>query len=263
MNKHVFVMIRYSVLTESKDSWVIGRDADTEQYKEKLFSHERLTLHQELFLNVTLPSLRKMNSSNTTVLVFTSDELPSPFIDNLNKAVKEDDNIKIITLPRSGRVIVQMHTHLLSELVNFDSDTVYATVRLDDDDALSKDFYHGLNKYLNKEFVGYAVSFPRGIAGIYENGGYSGFYEINQPKIALGLSFINFFKKDNDVKSPVSVFGLGNHTKIDEKHFLVIDNCKPMYIRTVHGQSDAYSKSLLSKATSGSNVDAGFNVSSF
>lgn len=256
-------MIRYSVLTESKDSWVIGRNADTDKYKEKLFSKERLDLHENLFFNVTLPSLRKMDQTKTTVLVFTSEELPDPYITNLQQEVKGDENIKIVKLPRKGRIIGQMNQFLKKELDTFGSDLIYATVRLDDDDALSKDFCSSISKYLNEDFVGYAVSFPTGVAGIYEADNYKSFYKIYQPKIALGLSFINSYKKSRKKMDYVSVYSLGNHTKVDEKHPLILDSAKVMYVRTVHGQSDAYSKVLNKKVVSGIPLDSDFSLFSF
>lgn len=263
MKKHVFVMIRYSVLAESKNSWVIGRDVDTEAYKEKLFSEERLTLHQELFFNVTLPSLRKMDNKSTTVFIFTSDELPELYLNNLFDEVSKDNNFKIIKLPRKGLMTGQMHSVLQKELDTFNDDVLYATVRLDDDDALSERFDKELSKYLNNGFVGYAVSFPVGVAGMYEDGEYKSYYQISQPKIALGLSYINSMKKGKKAKQPISIFGLGNHTKVDEKAPLILDVGKPMFLRTVHGQSDAYSKKLKEKVNGGIFLEKGFSFSSF
>lgn len=256
MNSHIFVMIRYSVLTESKSSWAIGRDEEVENYKRKLFLEARLDLHQDLFFNATLPSVRKLNPDKSTVLIFTSDELPSFYINSLNNEIKNDKNIKVISLPRTGRIVGQMHNVLNEELHQLPEDTLYATVRLDDDDILSSSFQDSLEKYMNKAFVGYAISFSKGIAGIYEAGRYVSFYEIVQPKIALGLSFINFYSRKNGLDCPpVSIYGLGNHTKIDENHPLIIESKMPLYIRTVHSQSDAFGEKLKNKMMSGKEIE--------
>ncbi len=262
MKKHVFVMIRYSVLTESKESWVIGRDATTEEYKKKLFANDRLALHQKLFFNVTLPSLRKMNAERTTVLVFTSDELPDPYLSDLMKETSGDKNIKVLKLPRDCRVIGKMENQLNKELQGFNEDVLYASVRLDDDDALSGKFFKALSKYLTKDFVGHVVSFP-GVAGMYDNDEYSDFYAIHQSKIAMGLTLINYVKKGEKATKPISIYGLGNHVKVDEKAPLILDESSVMYLRTVHGQSDAYSNKLKQKMNKGSALGSGFSLDRF
>lgn len=248
MKQHAFVMIRYSVLSKNNNAWVIGRDNGFEEYKQELFSEERMTLHEQLFFNVTVPSLKNMSPDKTTILLFTSEELPEENMKKLIGLSEEMKNLEVIPLSSSGGVIGKMQSHLTKKLDSFDQDICYATIRLDDDDALADDFESEIYKYIDPLYRGHAVSFSNGYEGIYEDGGYSVFTERKSPKIAMGLSFIQVYEKGSGLKD-ISVYGLGNHTKVDDKYPTVINPIKPMYIRTVHAGSDIFANSF-SKKTS-------------
>lgn len=241
MKKHAFVMIRYSVLSENNAAWVIGRDNEFEKYKQELFSDARMSLHEELFFNVTLPSLQKMSADKTTVLVFTSEALPEKNMQRLLLAQQKCPNMDVVPLSSQGGVIHKMQQLLLEKLNTFGEEVCYATVRLDDDDALADDFETELYKYIEPQFAGHAISFARGYEGIYEQGAYSTFTERHSPKIAMGLSLIQVYRP---VQPPsiLSVYSLGNHTKVDEKHPLIVNPLAPMYVRTVHPGSDVFAK---------------------
>lgn len=263
MAKHVYVLVRYSVLSEGSGAWVLSKSNSLDDYKKSLFAKKRLDLHQEIFFKVTLPSLKKMDSAHTTVLVFTSKELPEKYMKALIDEASKYENIKIIPLPVKGSVTTQMHECLEEELKVFEEDLCYATVRLDDDDALSKYFYKEVKKYLSKGFAGYAISFPKGVAGIYEDGVYKSFHRIKRPKIAMGLTYVNFYSNGHRLKKPESVFALGNHTKVDRKHPLIIDSGREMFMRTVHVESDIYSEELKDGLSQSPDVKNSFSISAF
>ncbi len=254
MRKHVFVMIRYSALTESSGSWAIGRDKSFESYKETLFSPERLRLHEKLFREVTLPSLMRMDRQLTTVLIFTSDELPENHLKNLNDMVNGLDNFKIVLLPRSGKLISHMHDCLYQQLQLFKEDVCYATVRVDDDDALSNDFFKHIFEYVKPAYQGHAISFALGVVGFFDGVKYVGFNKRKSPLTALGLSFINVFKMTDRKPNPLSIYGLGKHSNIDERHPVIMLSKKIMYIRTMHEESDVYSLDLKKKFLKGEAV---------
>lgn len=251
MKQHIFILIRYSILTQSRGAWVIGRDKEFEDYKAHLFDSQRLAIHEKLFKEVTVPSLSKMKKSDTTVLVFTSDELPEPFASNLHQIAKAAGNIKIFGLSRNQPAIARMHYHLSKELESFDEDVCYATVRLDDDDALADSYYDGLSKYLSPEFVGHSVSFAQGYAGLYDGNSYTTFYPMNLPKCALGLAHVHLYNKGKRISKTPSIYALGAHTRIDEKAPLILSSEKSMYIRTIHKGSDMYGEKMLKKVSGG------------
>ncbi|MGO2383123.1 MAG: glycosyltransferase [Halomonas sp.] len=242
MHKHIFVMIRYSVLTKSKSAWIIGKDQEFEEYRQTLFSSSRLKLHEELFEKVTFPSLCQMSEASTTVLVFTSDELPDENRNKLERLVGNKQNVKILTVSRDEAVIHKMNSELIKVLKGFDGDVCYATVRLDDDDALADTFEDELLRYVAPEFDQHAVSFPVGFNAYYEEGKYVAFKSIKYPMIALGLSYINVFYQLGKEPFKVSAYSLGNHRTIDERFPVIMKSHVPMFVRTIHEESDMYQK---------------------
>lgn len=245
MKKHIFIMIRYSVLTKSQNSWDIGREVDFEVYKEKLFSPGRLELHENLFENVTFPSLCEMDERSVTALIFISDELPAVNKERLLRVVDKKSNLKVVEVSRSERVVGKMNSELFKELSAFGSDVCYATVRLDDDDALADNFENELWNYVSPEFSGHAVTFSQGYNAFYDIDGYTGFQFVKYPLIALGLSYIDVFRSgDKEVKS---VYSLGKHTTIDERYPVILKSKLPMYVRTIHKASDIYHRKFKGK----------------
>lgn len=242
MKKHIFIMIRYSVLTKNKNAWVIGKNQEFDAYKSKLFSESRLRLHEKLFKSVTFPSLCEMSENRTTVMVFLSNELPAANKKNLFNLVGKKGNFKVIEVSKDENVNEKMDSEVLRELNKFEEDICYATVRLDDDDALADDFEKELLVYLAPEFKSHAISFSKGYNAYYENDAYIAFKLIKYPLIALGLSYINIFEKSNKKPSKVTVYSLGNHTKIDERFPVIIKANAPMFFRTIHEESDIYQR---------------------
>lgn len=247
MDKHIFIMIRYSVLTKSKDAWVIGKNQAFTDYKNKLFSSSRLQLHERLFRDVTFPSLCEMNPTTTTVMIFISDELPQVNKTALMEVVGNRQNFKVLEVSKSDSVIGKMNSELLKVLRLRDKDVCYATVRLDDDDALADDFEKALIKYVAPEFDQHAISFSKGYNAFYEDNKYLSFQEIKYPLIALGLSYINVFRKEGELPYKTSVYSLGNHTKIDERFPVITKADTPMYLRTIHKESDIYHRKFKEK----------------
>lgn len=246
MKKHVFVLVRYSVLTQYNGAWVIGRDNDFESYKAALFDPQRLKLHTALFKSITLPSLLKMNKEKTTVLVFVSSEMPKKYLDAIKEVSLRYSHIKVVEVGVSQSLPKIMHNKLALELDGLGDDVCYASVRLDDDDALADDFYPALFKYVEPSFVGHSISFAKGYAGLYENGRYTNFYAQVYPKLALGLAHIHLYRQGQALEVP-SIYALGGHTKIDERAPVIVDSRNSMYIRTIHEASDMFSSNIRSR----------------
>lgn len=255
MHKHIFIIIRYSVLTESQSSWEIGRDKNNEEYKNRLFDHNRLSLHERLFREVTVPSINSMitaqNQDNLTVLVLTSEELPSPYLENLHDLLAPYPWFKVFPLPSNKKMYELINSTFRNELGKFNGTVCFATTRLDDDDALASGFMNELLKYLSPSFNGFCVSFSNGVAGIYDKntGTYRSFHSYYYPKIALGLSYINTYEPVTKslAFNETTIYSLGKHTTVDFKRPTIIDARNPMFLRTFHTASDSIGKAQISK----------------
>lgn len=243
MKSKIYIMIRYSILAKSRSAWVIGRDVSDDEYREKLFSESRLNMHEFLFSNVTLPSIEAANKPiEVEVLIFTSVFLPQKYMERLKGIVNQYSWARLITLDDSDRAARMMDQHLLKEVRKDGQSKVFSTVRLDDDDALSKNYFENLAKYTDDKYLGFAVSFHKGLKGRFEGDTYSNFEVANYPKCAQGLAFVSKYEGGEHTPPDLSIYSLGNHTKIDEKHPVILDASFVSYIRTMHVESDIFRK---------------------
>ncbi|MGM8849349.1 glycosyltransferase [Salinicola halophyticus] len=239
MEKHIYFIIRYSAYTKARGAWQIGKNVTAAEYKASLFSESRLNLHQELFFGVTLPTLKAIAATvSATALVFISDELPSVYKDALLKASEKFSWLKIVRARSDKGLVSQIDKAVESKIKEFADDVCYATVRLDDDDALAPDFGIELNKYLKPEFSGMGVTFSKGVFAIYDQGVYSAFYHYKKMNNAQGLAFVGTRSQSLQRNIPMTVFGTGNHTSIDERFPTVNDSSKIMFLRSEHDGSD-------------------------
>ncbi|WP_010276881.1 glycosyltransferase [Paenibacillus senegalensis] len=242
IKKHKFIMIRFSVFNPRQIGWQIAKDVQLEEYKEKLYSNERLTLRQELFQKITLPSLLalKPDPEQLTLMVCTSQELPKKFLDELMDLLRPIPWAKIIILDSQKDIITSMGESIHKELIKFNETVYYSTTRLDDDDALAVYFMDELDKYLSFQYSDFCLSFASGFGGIYNGNSYDTFHAENIPRSAQGLTYINTFIPGKKVNTKyLSVFGLGSHTKVDRVKPTILDSRRPMFLRTLHSNNDS------------------------
>ena len=247
MKKHMYIIMRYSMLTNDGATWKIGREVeDFNSYKNQLFEPERLKFHEKLFENIAFQSILNqnydLNAGDFTLLILTSNLLPKENLRKLTDIISPHPWAKIIQLEPNGSQGSLIKKALKSEIENFKEKVCYSTTRLDDDDALASGFLNELYKYVNPQFSGYCISFGSGYAGMYDekNDHYESFYEYYYPKIALGASYINIYdplfnKYDHE---SISVYHNGNHVYTDKKRPTIVDSRKPMFMRTFHSKSD-------------------------
>ncbi|MFC3285778.1 glycosyltransferase [Litchfieldella rifensis] len=246
MNAYCVGIVRYSILSYTQGGGWETFSQDLDEYQRKLFDPGRLALHQRLFSEVTLASLDsqsvELSKDWFTLLVLTSTELPKEnraFLEQLN-ASRDWMEIKALPPENPGMGAAVM------ECLKARVDTpVYATLRLDDDDALANDYFARLSPYLAPRFRNFAVSFASGYAGLHNGEGYTRFKQYYQPNVALGLASIHdkqqLTKKTGEAKQ---IFQLGNHTKIDRRVPVILDSRQPAYIRTVHEHSDSAKRTV-------------------
>ncbi|WP_447529189.1 glycosyltransferase [Vreelandella sp. TE19] len=239
MRKHSFFLIRYSVFTKSKSAWAIGNSVEMEVYKKNLFDRDRLLTHQALFENVTLPGLDSMvDPARATALVFISQELPDEFESRLRELADERTWLKIVKVRSEKALNRQIDLRVAKEIETLEYPLCYATVRLDDDDALASDFCDVLEQHMQPHHEDYCVTFPEGILSVYDGNAYTGHYQHRQINNAQGLAFVKTVASKDEVEEPFAVFSTGNHTNVDKRYPVVMDSRRRMFIRTEHAHSD-------------------------
>lgn len=252
MKKVFLVSVRYTLLSPSfvPKTFLRLESVGYDRFKQEMLQPSRLDFRLKLFCDFALPSLQKFNheaindSSGEVVfkvLINASSLLPVQHKEKLLEIEKDNDFLEVIFSPEENANIRQLTLKKMKKLHgDSDDDTLFLTMRMDDDDALSNDFYEKLNKYARKEFSGFGVSFPNGYIGYLDDGGgLIGFRNYNKPKIAIGLCYIKFMKKIQK-KGFKSIYCFGSHGMLDRKAPVIIDSSFKSYVRTAHIASDVY-----------------------
>lgn len=241
LDKRIFIIIRYSVLTKSQAVWAIGKGSSFEDYRARLFAPDRLALHEKLFNAVTLPALddiAKNTSITMSVLLITSQELPEAHRAYLADVASLRPWLEVIAVSAEKKVNKVIEQQVAKRLLRHERDVCYATVRLDDDDALASDFGQKLECYVQPHFAGMCVTFAKGVLGVYDGQCYQQSYHFYKPNVALGLSMINTRERAANGQGPWTVYAAGNHRSVDERYPTIVDSSQIMFLRTEHEASD-------------------------
>ncbi len=217
---NIVFLTRFSIFETNIKAWRINKHNDIGNYKKKLFDKDRLENRFNNFEKICLPSILQQTSHQWKWHIGISDQLPNTY------------KQKIASLCTDRRI----HIYPVSGINHFvdlcdQSDTNYATVRLDDDDALNANFCNKLLDY--KSYDKQVISFPFGSRVILDNNKICYGTEVFYPKIALGLSAINF-----------NILRAGDHSSIDSRYKVVYNNTKDMYYVNCGQYSESQRKFL-------------------
>ena len=246
LEQQVFIIIRFSMLLKHKNKWKAGENSETWfQYKENILSEKRLKFRMKLFKEITLPSLVgqsvDFDKNNVKVIVATSEELPKEYMQNLDGISKKYPWFEVL---KTSEDFAGFKKYLLYRLAEKKQSVNVATIRLDDDDALSKDFVSRVLEYQKKSINGYALTFANGYAGVYSTDSERivSFKEYFYSKFSAGLTY---FDRYNPVDKGFehkygTVYSLGSHVEVDKKVPLIVDPRGRGFIRTIHEEADTY-----------------------
>jgi hypothetical protein len=211
------------------------------QYKAELLSPSRLNNRQEIFSKLTLPSLIALNASKSadvelTVQIVTSEDLPATNKDFLGALVREHDFIEVkyhsYTKASVNRDLIEYVEGRVKE------GEMYASVRLDDDDALSVAWMEEISRHLIPTFDDYVLSLASGLGVVLNEK--NEITDVSRVKIrccGIGLAYIS--RKKNEPRYVYSIFQCSSHSKIDDKYRTVIYAKGDFYIRTYNTFNDS------------------------
>lgn len=256
IGKHIFFLIRYSIIQPQQKGWRVAENS-LEKYISEILSDKRLDIREQMFENITIPSLKNQaftHDTRSTVIIMVSDLLPAPRMERLRQITRclEGTHSVIITRIRSGVAstnsfeyagINEATKQIIKETLGQTNKAILATVRLDDDDGLSENYIIELSKHIKEDFAGYAVSFAYGLEGYYDESrkDISDIRHLYFPKNAQGLAYIFKYVPAENFKNTekINVFNLGNHVKIDEQFPVIVYAKEPMYFRTLSKTNDS------------------------
>ncbi|WP_083306364.1 glycosyltransferase [Corynebacterium sp. HMSC068H04] len=166
----VIVVTRFSVFSPSAGGLRLRQEfgSNSEEFERRLFAPERLDKRLDILSHITVPALADASISHNIIhLVQYSENLPDRYKLALAELSEKFEFFKPILVSDSS-----MADSVRDEVSSWGAGFrgLYAWVRLDDDDVLSKSYFDSLERYLIHENIGMAVSFPIQAATLYSNG---------------------------------------------------------------------------------------------
>lgn len=223
---------RYSLWKPGNASWKASAGnvfRSESEYRDYLFSEERLSLRASIFIESSLPQLAAGSvNHNYHHVVSYSDLLPLKHQELLEAAAEKYDFL-----------VLDRHTNHSLDLAQFAAEkfgrgSVYGQFKLDDDDVLSVKYFDHMSRYLSSSFVGMQVSFALGFTGIMHESSISRLSQSYYPMINLGLLGVNQINGDGSLLGPAWVA----HTRSDRSNPVILDSTAPLYFRALHATND-------------------------
>ena len=273
-----FPIVRYSILS-AKGGGFRTYSPDIDEYRKRLFAPERMSRREFLFENVLLQSLKAqtkpMDPSWVKLFVLTSMHLPAENRRILEEMLAPYPWAEIITdtpehshteilrqsiavaiqanAPRKRRKTSREPWWRLWKRMRVKPEQVppkkirrivpYMTHRIDDDDALSMDFFRRTQKLNRKLFINSCISFSRGYAALLDGGGRMvEFRELIHVNAAQGLTHVGGFDLESgEFTTRIwNVFRAGPHRTVHLRGCRTIIDCrKPSFIRTLYRGQDS------------------------
>jgi len=243
----VILFVRYSVVVaDGATGAFLASQASRDDYIASLLDPERLKIRAFLFKNVVLASLCgqtvDIDPAWFRLAVSTSHHLPSEARRDLEDAVRPYPWAKVET----DRSFSAITTDFLSEGAS-GVPLCFASMRLDDDDALGRTYLESVVRYCREPFVDHIVSYTSGYVARFKRKQLrlTRFGVRYHPLNSVGMTYIGRFdpatKAITSQKS--SVFEAGSHARVDRSFPVVSNAVKPMFLRCIHGGQDTASVS--------------------
>lgn len=229
-------LIRFSLLTKNPAAyWELARSVDQDDFERELFSEHRMRKRFQLFEALTLPSLDAQHDKKFKIIIMTSDKLPQKWRERLSFISNNRDYLHIKFFNDSTSIKDAAFRSVYEECSSHEPNL---TFRIDDDDALHRDFVGSLREGVSTKLVegsivgGEILTFPKGIY-LKSHSGALKAGVVSYPLIGLGLSLYSCNSKHG------TVFSLGNHYNIDRARSIILRPEELYWIRSVYDESDS------------------------
>ncbi len=256
MRKPIFIITRYSVVGKAQHTWNLAREASSHSdYKARLLAPGRLQSRLSVFRAVTIPSVLAQLPTAQALhwIVLIAADLPAEQLAELTRSLQPVERagvaVSLVKVADSDEVAdvelgvypgMGMAARLAITVALDGNAATFASVRLDDDDALAAGYLSALSPYVAPEFVGKHISFPLGVQAIFTGATrpLTDARLVDKPVIALGLAFINSFDGSVFFAPEVHVLNFGNHSDVIAKTPVISDRGLLAYLRVLTETSD-------------------------
>ncbi|MDQ0095935.1 glycosyltransferase [Paeniglutamicibacter psychrophenolicus] len=231
---------RFSVYSPKSGAWKASngsRFRSEPEYREYLFSDERLAGRSAIFFNLSLPQLAAASKGHgVRHLISYSEYLPEKYQDRLREAAAAH-NFLILDKQVAGQAPKTVESVARASMFSettADPYQPFGVYRLDDDDLLPINYFDLNARYVKSEFVGMQVSLGTGITAIYMEGKFYNARRSYHPMLGIGYMSIQNFSGDGTLNSPPAVM----HNTADRHYPVVMDSKRLGYVWTRHIEQD-------------------------
>ena len=185
--------------------------------RDNFFRPEYLDYRLNIFRNVTLKSFQEQTDKDFNILLLHSENLPEKYKDIFKRMEEDNSFLHNIYIPDSeieGKDYVNAVEGSV-DYVEFVND-MSINFRIDNDDALPRDYIKRLKEFLRPEFSGFVISFPN--VSIIQRNKANNFLRQEKyfPSNSIGLAYVT--AKDQYK----TIMTLGDHGKINQKHPMIL-----------------------------------------
>jgi len=213
----VYFITRFSIYDPNFRGFRITKQYDPKEYERRLFDKKRMDFKFDVFREVTFPSIINQGFKDWIWHIYISDRLPTDYKKQLFDLTKWHQNIKIFQ--------VKDFKEFFEKTSSYDYEKPFATVRIDDDDALSPLFAEKLQKY--EKNVGSVINFTDGRLAKYIHGKLKIGKKISEKNNAQGLAGIG-----------INIYACGRHSDINERYNVIYDYSPEMFLLMCSNYTD-------------------------
>lgn len=220
---------RFSLFRPGAGAWQASnrsRFRTPDEYRQHLYSTDRLDARADIFLSMTLPQLNRAASGwDVRHIVSYSDSLPHRYQDLLEEA-KGKYPWLVLDRCATGEPVATP--------LDFAAEGLVGVYRLDDDDILPVDYFDQVAPYMTGQHAGMFISLGAGLTALYRDGGLYFARRVHQPMLGLGLLAIHEKRSDGSVISPPVV----SHNVSDRAAPVILDSRRLGYVWVRHPDQD-------------------------
>lgn len=229
---------KFSVYSPQSGAWKAsnGSRFKTERdYRNYLFSDERLSNRIDIFINYSLPQLALASQGHHVAhLISYSELLPTKYEEMLQRAAEQYSFI-VLERQQSGVPHIVLEDLCRQTLKgSSDPQQPFGIFRLDDDDLLPADYFEQNVPYIRSEFVGMQISLGEGISAIYQDGQFFNARKVYHPMLSIGYMSVHRFDADGIMSKIPAV----PHSKSDRHYPVIMDSRRIGFFWTRHTEQD-------------------------
>lgn len=195
-----------------------------------MFEPEYFEYRFNIFKNVTLKSFQQQTNSNFVLLLLHSENMPTQYKQRFHELEKENSFLYNVFVKDTQESFEEAIRNSF-EYVTYEKGAA-VTFRIDNDDAVQKNFIQKLNDLLKNEFVDYCISIPNMIIVKRIDEQHYMVQESYYPANSIGLAYVTC--KENYK----TIMDLGQHHLMnDENSMILLGKLSNGGLMTINGEN--------------------------